>query len=174
MTTLGDNRKYRAMTAEEADKIMQNIALLEAEIEIIKSRTEKKIAELKSASTAAIEPLELKKSDMEQELGEYVNANGERFIKVRTRKTAFGTYGKRTVSNLNIYDEEKVLEYAKQNNLDFLYKIEYKVEKKAVEKAITDGIFPANGQGARIESGERIKCDVLKAFIIQAVAKDKK
>ena len=48
---LSDNRKYRAMTVEQADQLFRKIALLTIELNRISSGYEAKIAELKAAAS---------------------------------------------------------------------------------------------------------------------------
>ena len=47
---LSDNRRYRAMTVDQADQLFQEIALLTVRLSRIKAVYEKKIAELKAAA----------------------------------------------------------------------------------------------------------------------------
>ena len=138
-TRLSDNRALRAMTVQQADALFQEIALLTVKIEKTKAQYEKRIAELKAAAGRETEAPEAELREKVATLNHYILANPERFIKPRQHQTDYGRYGVRTVSNIEITDEEAVKLAVKAQAIPALVVIE-KLDKKALEKAIGDGL----------------------------------
>lgn len=158
---LSDNRAMRAMTVEQADAMFREIALLTVRINKIKSGYEKRIAELKAAAEQTLGPDEAELERLSQELKNYIQANPERFIKPRQHQTDYGKYGVRTVSNLEITDEEAVKLAVKAQGIPALTVIE-KLDKKALEKAISDG---QSIEGCELRRGEVASYTVAKALL---------
>ena len=160
-TRLSDNRALRSMTVEQADKLFQVIALLTVKIKKIEAGYEKRIAELKAAAGRETEALEAELRENVATLNHYILANPERFIKPRQHQTDYGKYGVRTVSNLEILDEEAVKAAVKANGIPALIVTE-KLDKKALEKAIGDG---ADLDGCELRRGEIASYTVAKALL---------
>ena len=158
---LSDNRAMRAMTVQEADALFQEIALLTVKIEKTKAQYEKRIAELKAAAGRETEVPEAELREKVAKLTAYINANPERFIKPRQHQTDYGKYGVRTVSNLEITDEEAVKMAVKAQGIPALVVTE-KLDKKALEKAIGDG---AAIPGCEMRRGEVASYTVAKALM---------
>ena len=158
---LSDNRAMRAMTVQEADALFQDIALLTVKIEKTKAQYEKRIAELKAAAGRDTEGPEAELREKVAKLTAYINANPERFIKPRQHQTDYGKYGVRTVSNLEITDEEAVKMAVKAHGIPALIVIE-RLDKKALEKAIGDG---ADLDGCELRRGEIASYTVAKALL---------
>ena len=158
---LSDNRKYRAMTVEQADLLFQKIALLTIELNHIKAGYETKIAELKAAAESETEQQEIELKKLEQELTGYILANPERFIKPRQHVTEYGKYGLRQAAKLEITDEEAVKASVRLLNIPALLIIE-KLDKKVLEKAISDGIRLS---GCKMQQGEIASYTVARALL---------
>ena len=163
---IADNRNCKKMTEADADLLMQKIAELTLALEKTNAATEVKIATLKAFAAEANAPRQEQIKAYEAELAAYITAHPERFVKPRARKTHFGSYGLRSVSNLTIKDEALLLAYAKIHDLCDLYTVVEKLDKKAVEKALKENQLPADC-GAAIVSGEVASYTVSKAFIAQ-------
>ena len=138
MTPLSDELNYRAMTVEQADQLFRGIALLTIGLNRMKSEYEKRIADLKSAAERETAPLEEELKDKTAVLNAYIRANPERFRKPRQHLTGYGKYGFRTVSRLEIRDEDAVKAAVKQLNIPALLVIE-RLDKKTLEKALAEG-----------------------------------
>lgn len=158
---LSDNRAMRAMTVQEADALFQEIALLTVKIEKTKAQYEKRIAELKAAAGRETETPEAELREKAAFLTAYINAHPERFIKPRQHQTDYGKYGVRTVSNLEIVDEEAVKLAVKAQGIPALLVIE-RLDKKALEKAIGDGL---SIPGCEMRRGEVASYTVAKALM---------
>lgn len=158
---LSDNRALRAMTVQQADALFQEIALLTVKIEKTKASYEKRIAELKAAAGRETEAPEAELREKVATLNHYILANPERFLKPRQHQTDYGRYGVRTVSNLEITDEEAVKAAVKENAIPALLVIE-KLDKKALEKAIGDGL---SIPGCEMRRGEVASYTVAKALM---------
>ena len=160
-TRLSDNRALRAMTVQQADALFQAIALLTVQIEKTKAQYEKRIAELKAAAGRETEAPEAELREKVAVLNHYILANPERFIKPRQHQTDYGRYGVRTVSNIEITDEEAVKLAVKAQAIPALLVIE-KLDKKALKKAIGDG---AAIPGCEMRRGEVASYTVAKALM---------
>ena len=163
---LRDNRKYKAMTAAEADALLEEIVKMSIEDTRQAAIYDKKLAAIKSEFEDKVNPLRTLMKQQAAELEAYINANPERFAKPRARKTPFGSYGLRSVSSLEITDEAAVIAIVKAKALP-LYTEVIKLDKKAVEKAICDG---HSIPGAEIQSGERAFYKANKELIDAAKA----
>lgn len=163
---LSDNRKYKAMTAAEADALLEKIVGHKIEEVKLAAAYEKKLAAIKSEFEDKAEPIRKLMGGLALELEAYILANPERFAKPRARKTLFGSYGLRTVSSLEITDEQAVIAAARMQTLPLFTEI-IKVDKKAVEKAISEGY---DVPGAEIQSGERAFYKESKELLDQAKA----
>ena len=166
VTKIDDDREARAMTEAEADKLFQAIAeetiettrlLAEYERRLLKLKAD--AVEVRSRSEAIIEPLA-------KRLSSYIKAHPERFAKTRTKKTPFGTYGIRKVSDLEITDEAALIASLKKNELTEAYEVTTKVIKKAVERLLRDG--DKRVTGAVIREGERTAYTVRKELLENA------
>ena len=158
---LSDNRKYRAMSVEEADQLFQEIAQLTIQLNRISTAYEFKIGELKAAAGRETEPLAAELKKREEELTGYILANPERFIKPRQHVTEYGKYGVRQVAGLEITDEEAVKASVRLQHLPALLVIE-KLDKKALEKAISEGVVI---NGCEMRRGEIASYTVAKALL---------
>ena len=158
---LADSRAYRSMTVQEADALFREIALLTVKISKIEAGYEKRIADLKAAANGETEPLEADLREKVAVLTAYIQANPERFIKPRQHQTDYGKYGVRTVSNLEITDEEAVKLAVKAQGIPALVVTE-KLDKKALEKAISDG---QSIDGCELRRGEIASYTVAKALM---------
>ena len=158
---LSDNRALRAMTVPQADALFQEIALLTVKIEKTKAQYEKRIAELKAAAGRDTEAPEAELREKVAELTAYIQATPERFIKPRQHATDYGKYGVRTVSNLEITDEEAVKLAVKAQGIPALI-VSEKLDKKALEKAISDGL---SIDGCELRRGEIASYTVAKALM---------
>ena len=163
MTTvrINDNRAAKAMTAEEADSLFQQLAERIIEATATAARYEKRLAALK-AEAAENRKLDMKTiKPLEQQLESYINAHPQRFQRPRMRATEFGKYGLRTVTNLEITDEAACAASVKAQQIPAIVVTE-RLDKKAMEKAISDGHTIT---GAEIRQGEIMKYDVKKDLL---------
>ena len=158
---LADNRKYRAMSVEEADLMFRQIAMLTVKLNRIRAGYEKKIAEMKAAADRETEQPENELKKLEAELTGYILANPERFVKPRQHVTEYGKYGVRQTAGLEITDEEAVKAAVKLRNIPALLVIE-KLDKRVLEKAISEGI---KLDGCEMRRGEIASYTVAKALL---------
>jgi phage host-nuclease inhibitor protein Gam len=153
------------MPVEDADALFADIAKLELEIVKIKAAGDLEVAKVTAKYELKIAELAPVLQEKSNTLTSYIQANPERFIKPRARKTPFGTYGMGKVSNLEIVNEELILKYAKDNELPQLYETKTKIEKAAVKKMIEDGF---SIPGATINKGERVRITISQDLMDQA------
>ena len=163
VTRTSDNREFQAATVAEADKKFEQLAQLEIGVKAKKAAAEKKIAAVKTKLIASTEAAADEYNELIKWLDAYILANKERFIKPRMRKTEFGKYGLRTVTNLHVSDEQQVIETSDRLSLA-LYETKRNIIKKAVERALADGL---DVEGAKMISGDvagfRVSKELLEA-----------
>lgn len=157
---LSDSRALRVISVEQADELFKHIAIQTVYINKVKAAYEKKIADLKAACDEQCKEPETLLQEAARMLKDYILANPERFVKPRQRVTEYGKYGLRTVSNLEITNEEDVKTACTAQGIDAVVYVE-KLDKKALEKALADG---AAIPGCEIRSGEIASYTVSKAL----------
>lgn len=158
---IADDREIRTMTVQDADALHLSIALLTVRINKILAGYEKKIAELKANADADVASLrDVLKQDAGR-LAQYILLHGERFVKPRQRKTDYGKYGLRTVSNVEILDEASALISCKAQQIPAVI-VSERLDKKALEKALTDGLTIA---GVELRTGEVASYTVDKSLM---------
>lgn len=102
-TRLADLRS--TMTQAEADTLLEEYARLSAQKAALEARLERRIVELKSREQPKLDSLQLSMDALAEPLGKYIAANPDKFTRPRTRKTSFGEYGLRTVTTLDVPQE---------------------------------------------------------------------
>jgi len=165
MPTLKDNRIANAMTVEEADALMQEIAECEVQIAKITAEAEAKITVLKARLAERRAPLEERSGRAAAKMADYIDNHGERFVKPRARKTPFGSYGLRQVANIDVADRNALLEHVISVGLESCYSVTYKLDMAGVAKALSAGL---DLPGVTVQTGERSFYKVAKALLDEA------
>lgn len=160
-TTMHDNRKYLAMTVDEADELFRRLALEVINRAKITAAAEKTIAAIKARTLAQLEPGDKLIARLERELTAYINTHPERFAAPRNRKTSLGSYGRRTVSKLVITDRQAVIKQAQAVAPECCV-TEIKLDKSATEKAVAAGLITA---GAALQTGEIATYKIAKSLL---------
>lgn len=164
---LHDTRNASAMSVAEADKLFARIATDEIELARVALQFEKRIAAIKADADAVLGPIKARIGDNAKVLAAYITAHkDDRFVKPRNRKTSFGTYGIRAVSNLEITDMEALMADLKSKGLKECYEVYEKVIKGQVSKRLDDGV---QLEGAEVRTGIRAEYKVDKALIEDAL-----
>ena len=158
---INDNRPALAMSSYDADRIFQEIAEITIAATAAAAEADKRLADIKAQAAEVRSDYQKLLAPLETKLQDYISAHPERFIKPRMRKTEFGQYGLRSVTNLEITDEIAAMISVKSQGIQAVIVTE-KLDKKAIEKAISDG---KTITGAEIRSGEVVKYDVKKELI---------
>ena len=162
---LSDDREYQQMTPEQADALFASLAVLDAGLRRAAAETDKKIADLKKSFEARTADDAGECKALAERLKAYIAAHRERFIRPRQRKTPFGQYGLRTVTDTRIIDEQFVMAFSDERQLG-LYSVTRKIDKTAVGRAIEQyGEVP----GAKIVSGDVAGYTVSKSVLDQQV-----
>lgn len=162
--TINDNRRYLAMSVEDADSVMREIAEAETSIAELKAKAERRIADAKAEYADQTESLELIIRQRAAVLERYIAAHPERFAKPRARRSNWGEYGLRSVSSIEIEDIAALTRYAERHHLAVL-RIETTLDRKAVAAELAKGVeLP----GVCRVSGERAFYKVSKALIDDA------
>ena len=163
---MDDNRAALAMTEAEADLVFQSIAeetiLLTrkmAEYERHLAAVKAEAAADKAQSDAILKPLV-------RQLSDYIKAHPEQFAMTRARKTPFGSYGLRKVSDLEITDEAALINALKVHDVREGYEVTTKIVKKVIERMVRSG--DTRIAGAVIRKGERVGYTVKKELLDNA------
>lgn len=164
-TTINDNRKYIAMTADEADELMATIARAEVDLARITAEAEVRIADIKAARDEAAAPLEATIKQSAAALDRYIAAHPERFVRPRARKTDWGSYGLRVVSGLEVADEQAVLQHAAAHQIERLIELKVRLNRTEAARMVSEG---AELPGCRMVAGERSFYKTAKALLDQA------
>ena len=162
---LNDNRKFKSMTADEADALFAEIATIELEAVSIGADGDAEVQKIKDVFEKLLYNAKLELPEKVEFLTAYIQANSERFQKPRARKTPEGQYGLRTVSNLEITDEQEVLKYLRGAGMDECLEVSVKVVKPAVIKAINEG---HKIPGCQVISGERAFYKIAQELLAKA------
>ena len=164
MSVLCDNRKYQAMTVEEADALFLDLARHKAAVEREAAKYKQRLAELEAAHRAKIVLDVAAVEVMERELGAYIRANPARFLKPRKHQVGqIGSYGITTdPAVVKIEDKAAFVAFALEQGYDDLYQVERTVCKDAVLRRIRAG---EEIPGARvIEAGDVAKLSFRKGY----------
>jgi len=164
-----DNRAAAAMTIQEADELFARIATDEIELARIAAQYEKRIAAIKADAEAVLGPVKARIAERAAKLAAYIEAHkDDRFVKPRNRKTSFGTYGLRAVSNVEVTDLQLLLADLTARGLTDCFEVNTRIAKAAVGKQLEAGVELS---GAEIRSGVRAEYKVDKALIDEAADK---
>lgn len=139
MANLKDNRKYQAMSFEEADSLFLQIAHLRSRIEREASSHKKKLAELELAHKEKVDPLARELDQLQEELSSFILANPEKFLKPRKHLVGqIGSYGIVTdPAYCRIDNKEAFLQFAMENGYEDLYRTDRIPDKAAImERAL--------------------------------------
>ena len=165
-TVMDDNRAALAMTEAEADLVFQSIA----EETILLTRKmaayERHLAAVKAEAAAAKAQSDAILKPLVRQLSDYIKAHPEQFAMTRAKKTPFGSYGLRKVSDLEITDEAALLKSLMAHDLKDGYEVTTKIVKKAVERMVRSG--DTRIAGAVIRKGERVGYTVKKELLDNA------
>jgi phage host-nuclease inhibitor protein Gam len=162
---LNDNRKYVAMTVEEADRTFALIATLTIDVERISAGYDKRVIALQSECQEKTAPLKERITALEKELTDYINAHPERFEKPRARQLAQGKYGmQKNAPTVEITDENAIIEFSDEEGL-YLYSKVVKINKDAIKNAIESKI---EVPGASLKGGERSFYSIAKTLLEEA------
>lgn len=160
---LSDDREFQQMTPEQADALFASLAVLDAGIRRAAAETDKKIADLKKSFEERTADDSEQCKILAERLKAYIAAHRGRFVRPRQRKTPFGQYGLRTVTDTKIIDEQFVMAFSDERRLG-LYTVTRKIDKNAVGRAIEQyGEVP----GAKIVSGDVASYTVSKSVLDQ-------
>lgn len=162
-TRILDTRPLLAMSQDDADTLFQRLAETVIAATAAAAAFEKKLAAVKSAAAAAQEEYDAIINPLETKLRDYIQANPDRFAKPRMRKTEWGSYGLRQVTNVEISDPVAAMISVKAQGIPAVITTE-RLDKKAVERAIADGMTVS---GAEVRTGEVAKYDIRRDLLDQ-------
>jgi phage host-nuclease inhibitor protein Gam len=155
----------RLMTLEGAKQCLEQIAHAECRIASKRARYEKTIAAAKSRCEAETADDTRHIQDREQLLTAFILGHAELFTKPRAVKTEFGSFGLRTVSNVEVYDEEALLQLAADNGYGDVVETVRRLRKDAVRKRLEAG---EDLPGARVSRGEEAFYKIDKSLLESA------
>lgn len=163
---MDDNRAALAMTEAEADQVFQAIAEETILLTRKMAEYERRLAAVKAEAATAKAESDAILKPLVRQLSDYIRAHSERFGKTRAKKTPFGSYGLRKVSDLEITNEAELLKSLMAHDLSECYEVTTKIIKKAVERMVRVG--DARIAGVVLRTGERAGYTVKKELIDNA------
>ena len=159
----------RKMTLEEVDAALARLAQREVALVVVEACYEQQINKLKAEAESRAQPIREEIDSLAAKIRDYVDAHRASFTKPRSRKTPFGQYGLRSVSNVEIEDEELLVEFAGRNPSMGITATKVSVDKKALRTALE--VHGDRVPGARISTGEVTFYQVAKSLLDEAKAK---
>jgi hypothetical protein len=175
MPKIADLRNLPA-TPEQADALFDEYARLMLQIEKQDAQFEARIAKLKELHHEKVMTLHGNAKTLEEKLIAYVTANRELFENPRSRKTDFGSYGRRNATEDVIIPDvdrfcARVEDIAMASEDKSLFQTLVKtVEtpiKSAVKKLLRKGDTRLSGVATLRTGGETVQVKVAKALIDQ-------
>lgn len=153
---------------DDADGIMSLISERQCALAIVTARAEKRILAIKQNVAAETAPLAAEIDALEQSLSAYIQANPEHFVKPRQRKCSYGTYGLRTVTEVDITDDASCLKHVVSSHLTDCYKTVMSLIRSGLESRLKAG---ENIPGCRLKTGDTATYKIAKSLIDEAVEK---
>jgi hypothetical protein len=164
MNRIADLR-HNLHTLEDADHIFQELAMATKTLRVADARLELKIAKIQELHAEQTTALRLRVDGIKAELAAFVAGHEGLFEKPRTRKSAFGEYGLRTATELEVQDEDAMLDAVKHAKYYECFSIVYKVDKTNIRKRVVEG---EKIPGCTVKTGNTVVCKVAKALLDQA------
>jgi hypothetical protein len=153
-------------TIEEAEALHAEIARAEIQIEVARARAEARIATIKKETDAKTAPVLSEIAEKRKALAAFIDGRRELFKRPRTRKTDWGEFGLRSVTDLLIDDREALIDELLERGYDDCLKTTRSPVKAAIRDRIRQGEdFP----GARLRTGDTAVCTTARALIREAV-----
>ncbi|MDD4817097.1 MAG: host-nuclease inhibitor Gam family protein [Victivallaceae bacterium] len=146
---LSDDRS--PMTVEQADALLRDLALAAASLAKRAAAADDAIARIKAKFDADAAADKAAVATAEARLTAYIEANRDRFAKVKTRKTIFGGYGLRSATRVKVTDALAAYRFACDRGIDDLCCVSYKVSNRAVAREVKAGRAVP---GCEVVSGE--------------------
>ena len=136
-----DNRRYKAMSADEADALFLAIAKRKAALERKGAAYKARLAKLEEEFLADTRADRDAYNNLSAELMAYIIANPERFVKPRKRRVGgIGSYGITTdPAIVNIIDKDTVIQFALDNGYDDIVRVSREPVKDAILRRNMDG-----------------------------------
>ena len=165
-TRLADLRPCIA-SFDQADSALQRYALIEAALNVKAARLNKRIAEAKAAFVEDSADLVAEKESLSAQISSFITDHRDAFVKPRTRKTQFGEYGLRTVSEVVIEDEDALVDLLMDRGYVECVEVLHKLQRPAIKKRLEAG---ESLTGARVNTGDTGVLKVAQSVIAAARA----
>ena len=138
-TNINDNRKYKAMTDADADRLFTDYAKSVLQQISIAAKADHEVAKIRQATNETLKPMQEDADAIKHELERYITANPERFADPRYRKTTLGKFGVQSVRGKLSIDEEAVLAWARRHKRTDLFTVIYKLALDNLRTALANG-----------------------------------
>jgi phage host-nuclease inhibitor protein Gam len=155
----------RTMTVADADKAMEELALLAAETKVKKAKADAKILTIKSDYEQHEAAAEARMRELRSVLAAFIlDRAGDTMVfgKARSRKTNFGKYGLHVVTSVEVDDADRALGYCETHGLSDAIRITKSLVKDALAKLVKAGEAVP---GVRVASGDEPFATVDPAFL---------
>jgi len=135
MPTLTDTRTN---TMKDAERLMEQIALTTQNIEKKKAQYELRISKLKAKYEEEAAPDIATLQSLERTLDAFIMSHQKEFRRPRKRKTAFGDFGLRTVSDVQIDDRDLVADFCMEAGYTDCVETRITLKKSAIRKRLVE------------------------------------
>jgi len=159
MTVISDTR---AMTLDDAKALFAEYAQHEKTVERAKAMSEARIVAEKARTEEARLPHEQRMAVIEEILTTFIRANAEKyFTKPRKVATDFGRFGLEFCAKVELTDNAAIVQHAKDNGHDELFRVKETALRGAVLKRLRRG---EHVPGAKLLEGDVVVLTVDKAY----------
>jgi len=138
-------------TVDDAKGLMTQIRKLTCEREIIVARAEKRIAAISEKAQADIAEVDTRIAPFADQLNTFILTHKDQFEKPRAVKTPDGRFGLRSVSNVDVFNEDRALDCICAKGYDDCIERRVSFKKSEIAKILRDG---KKIDGCRLEEGE--------------------
>lgn len=169
MTTIFDNKPFKAMTIEEADRLFDEYVRLETERVRKVAPLELRRAQLDEQAGAINAEYTPRLAELTEKLTRFAQCNPGYFDSPRYRKRPGGKYGFQSKTTLQLDDEGKIQEFSTEQGLSlFGVSTEIKFDVKKIQQLIAGGMeIP----GARLIKSENFNVSPDKKYIAEQAIK---
>lgn len=152
-------------TLDEADKLFEEYVITAKRVAVADARHDLRVAKMQAAHNEKMLPDRELMAKLKEQIAGYVTAHREQFEKPRTRKTEQGEYGMRTVTDVEITNEQACIEALEGLGYIECFERIVKPVKKNIKRRLK---AEENIPGAHLRTGDTVVCKPNKALIDEA------
>lgn len=169
MATIFDNKQFKAMTLEDADRLFDEYVRLETERVRKVAPLEFRRAQLDEQAGAINAEYAPRLAKLTETLTRFAQCNPDYFDSPRYRKRPGGKYGFQSKTTVQLDDEGKVQEFSGKQQLGlFAVETQIKFDAKKIQQLLASG---TEIPGARLIKSENFNISPDKKYIAEQATK---